>query len=430
MKSLIISIIAAVMATTPVFSQITVDQSDMPAAGDTLRMSVTNFVPPGYERTAMDTAWDFSALQALNQRVDTFMNATSAPSAYQFFFVLLGGANLASPMTPIPVPGLPVSQGFTFYKNSAASFSDLGSAYTIQGLPLPAKYDTPDKVYQFPMVPGLQWNSVSEFEITVPELAYYSTRRVRSNIVDGWGTVTTPLGTFQTLRIKSTLAVHDSVFLYIDSLGTGFPVDRNIIEYKWLAKGEGVPVMQISEEGNVATATYRDIYRMPAQALNVSLGPDTAVFKGTVLTMHANVAGGTPPYRILWNTLDTGNTLTVTVQDIQNYSVFVVDAIQNVGMAQKLVSIRYPQGLENKVLPLLRPYPDPARDKVHFTLAGKSDRAVLYVINPMGKEIHKKDIFRDAGVFTADISGLPPGFYLIRVFTDTQEYSAKLRIAR
>ncbi len=428
MKQIIIFIIGLLASMSSLFSQISVNQSDMPLVGDTLRVSLTNVVPAGFAKSAMDTSWNYSALEALSQRVDTFMSVTATPSAYQLFFVLMGGANLASPRGNSPIPGLPVTQGFTFYKNSSTSYSDLGSAYTVQQFPLPAKYDIPDKLYQFPMTPGLTWASTSSFSVDVPDLAYYSTQRIRSNIVDGWGNLTTPYGTFQTLRVKSTLIMHDS--LYIDSLGTGFPFVRNIIEYKWLAKGKGIPVLQISAEGNMVTATYRDIYRMSAQPLTASLGADTAVPKGTVLTIHATVSGGTPPYQILWNTLDTGHTLTVNVQDIQTYSILVIDALQNFGMAQKIVSILYPPGIEETASVPLKVYPNPAGEKIHFTLPLTADYLPMEVISCLGQTVLTTTASQVAGEYQANLSSLPDGIYLILIHTKNQVYKARLQIVR
>lgn len=426
MKRIIIAIISIGCMASSVFSQIIVNQTDMPAAGDTFRVSVTNVVPAGYAKTAMDTAWNYAALEALSQRIDTFVTATATPVGYQLFFVLLGGANLASPLGSSPIPGLPVSQGFTFFKNSATSYSDLGSAYTIQGLPLPAKYDLPDKLYQFPMTPGLTWTSASSFSITVPNLAFYSTQRIRSNVVDGWGTLTTPYGTFQTLRVKSTLAIHDSV--YIDSLGTGFPFNRNIIEYKWMANGKGIPLLQINEEGNLVTASYRDFYRMSAQPLHIALGPDTAVFKGTTLTLHATVTGGTPPYQVFWNTLDSGNAITVTVQSIQTYTAIVMDALQNFSTAQQIVSIRYPPGIEESPSALLHLYPNPTRGPLHFILPEKDSDAVIQVLTPQGTNVKTLKVYPVSGEASVDLAGLPEGIFFVRLLTRTRVYSCKIQI--
>ncbi|MCX6266933.1 MAG: T9SS type A sorting domain-containing protein [Bacteroidetes bacterium] len=429
MKPIIVVIVLIVFCsiTSSIFSQIAVNQSDMPVIGDTLRVSATNTVPAGYARAAMDTVWDFTALDALSQRVESYVSTSATPVIYQWIFVKLGGANLAAPSVSSDIPGLSVSQGFTFFKNSMTAYSDLGSAYTIQSLPLTAKYDNPDMLYQFPLIPGLSWSSNSSFNIDIPDLAYFGTKRIRSSLVDGWGTLTTPFGTFQTLRVKSILTIHDSV--YLDSLGSGLSINRNVTEYKWLAKGMGIPVLQINEEGNVATAVYRDVYRMSAQPLSVTLGPDTAVLSGTVLTMHVSVAGGTPPYQILWSTGDTGKTITVTVQDIKTYSVWVVDAVQKFGTAQKVVSIKYPPGLSEHSSTQLQAYPNPTCGPVTFTLNETTKNAIIQVITPHGKILQIQQLFPDADdAIHADLSFLPDGIYLVRVLNRSRIYNVVIQV--
>jgi len=409
-------------------AQIVIDQSDMPSPGDTLRVSVSNVVPAGFSKTAMDTSWNFAALEALSQRVDTFVSATSTPSGYQLFFVLLGGANLASPRNGNLIPGLPLSQGFSFYKNSAASFSDLGSAYTIQGLPFPAKYNNPDKFYEFPLLPGKTWSSDAYFSIAVPGLASYTTERVRSNLVDGWGTLTTPFGTYETVRVKSNLMIHDSV--YIDSLKIGFPIIRNITEYKWLAKGQGIPLLQISEEGALVTAIYRDIFRFPANQLSVSLGPDTAVLKGTTITLRAVINNGTPPYQVFWSTMETSDSINITVQNTRTYSVIVIDALQNIGTAQKLVSVKYAPGVEEHKEKMVKVYPNPARGPVRIGMPGDCTNAVIQVLTPQGKTEREFLVSPTNGKFDADLSGLPCGIHFIRVITESEVYSGKVEIIK
>jgi hypothetical protein len=428
MKSILIILILAVFSGVPLYSQVVIDQSDMPVPGDTLRVSMTNMVPAGYVKTAMDTTWNYAELEALGQRVDTFVMATATPPVYQIFFVLLGGANLASPRNGAIIPGLPLTQGFTFFKKNASSFSDLGFAYTLQGLPLPAKYDNPDKYYEFPMPPGHSWSSTSSFSISLPGVVSYSTLRVRSNVVDGWGSLTTPFGTFQTVRVKSTLNIHDSI--YIDSLGTGFPLNRNIIEYKWLGKDQGIPLLQINEEGILVTAIYRDTFRMPAQTLSVTLGPDTTVLIGTTLTLHAKIINGTPPYQILWSTLDTGDSITVTIQNSQTFSVLVIDALQNIGMARKVVSVSYPAGNEEPKENPLQFYPNPARETVNIKAPDKYRDAVIRISTLQGQMIREKVIYSSSGYFNADLSGLPEGLYFIRFSTEHGVYSGKILVIK
>jgi len=420
--------LATFLLGSSIYSQVVIDQADMPKLGDTLRVSVTNLVPAGFSQTAMDTTWNFAELEALGQRIDTFVTATSTPSAYQLFFVILGGANLASPRNGMVIPGVPLTQGYAFFKNSEASYGDLGSAYTLLGVPIPAKYDNPDTYYEFPLTPGKIWASTASFSISIPQMVYYSTRRTRSNVVDGYGTLITPFGSFQTVRVKSTLNIHDSI--YIDSLSIGFPFNRDITEYKWLGKDQGIPLLQVNEEGSLITANYRDIYRMSALPLSVTLGPDTAVLKGTILTLHATVSNGTPPYQIFWNTLASGDSITVTVEDDQTYSVIVVDALQNIGMAQKVVSVKYPPGIEEMNENLMNIYPNPAQDQVTIIIPERDTDAVFQLFTAQGKMIRESGVHLSSGKFTASLAGLEQGIFFAKLATKNRTYAGKIQIIR
>jgi hypothetical protein len=242
---------------TPAFPQIVIDQTDMPEEGDTLRVSLTTDIPGDYIQTGADMTWDFSALTKTSQQVSSFVNVMSTPSIYWFTFIPGIVCNLASPGNNLPAfPGLPFSNYFDFLKKSPAQFSDAGYAFQLSAIPIALKYDSPDIYYTFPCTMGSNWSSNSFASISIPGLIYFGSSRSRTSIVDGWGNLTTPFGTFQTIRVKSEIVEHDSVFL--DSLGSGFPYTRTITEYKWLGKGQGIPLLQITEEGLLKTAIYRD----------------------------------------------------------------------------------------------------------------------------------------------------------------------------
>jgi hypothetical protein len=239
------------------FGQIVIDQDDMPQVGDILRVSLTTNIPGDYTQTGSDMTWDFSGLIKISQQVNSFVDVSGTPLLYQFVFTPGIISNIASPGNYLPAfPGIPFSNSFTFYKNSASLFSDAGFAFQLSGIPIMLKYDTADVYYKLPCTMGDTWTSHSFSSISFPGLAYFSSSRSRTSQVDGWGSLTTPFGTFETIRIKSEVIEQDSVFL--DSSGFVVPYTRNITEYKWLGKGQGIPLLQISEEGLVQTATYRD----------------------------------------------------------------------------------------------------------------------------------------------------------------------------
>jgi hypothetical protein len=144
-------------------------------------------------------------------------------------------------------------------------------AYTLNdSLPLPFEYNLPDFVYNFPLS-YLNTDSC-DFQYKPHHLIptgtlpfYYGGVGKRINEVDGWGTLITPFGSFQTLRIRSTIMQTDT--LYLDSTIGGFSTPRPTrIEYKWLAAGKKIPVLQIDENiilgaPVVSNVTYIDSLR-------------------------------------------------------------------------------------------------------------------------------------------------------------------------
>jgi hypothetical protein len=157
------------------------------------------------------------------------------------------------------IPGLEVADPYFFYKKSSSSYNDVGFAVTINSIPLPIKYDTPDVLYKFPMAFGNADSSNSGFQLGVPDLGYAGIDRKRVNHVDGWGALTTPFGTFNTIRLKSQVFETDTI--YIDSISFGTTIQRNYTEYKWLGNGFDAPLLQVTEEGLLVTVSYLDSLR-------------------------------------------------------------------------------------------------------------------------------------------------------------------------
>ncbi len=239
--------------------QIIIQQSDMPGPGDTIRRS--NTLNLGYidvEDTGPDHAWDFSALSPLLQAVDTFVAVDETPFMYQLFFFLTANMARMEPGFDL-IPGFQVTDAYTFYRNTSSSYREVGFGVTFNGIPLPTLYDDPDLVYQFPLTEGSVDSSSSSYSFSIPGIGYIGGWRKRANTVDGWGTLTTPYGTFETLRVKTELEQNDSV--YIDSLGMGIPVNRETTAYKWLATGMGLPLCEVVDNGITQTVSYIDSVR-------------------------------------------------------------------------------------------------------------------------------------------------------------------------
>jgi hypothetical protein len=272
MKKIII--VTAFLFVAKIFNgQITITQSDMPLPGDTVRLSTTidTIGLPNFVNTGTNFTWDFSALQALSQKVDTFLNVSSTPVLYQFYFndPILYPAYVAtvaqSAPNPPPVGPVTLTSVINYYKASSSAYENVGFGATLNSLPLSVKDDTIDYVYRFPLSYGNSDSCNSSYQIGIPGLGYYGERQRRVNHVDGWGILKTPYGTFPALRVFTKLFITDT--LYIDTLHYGFSTPTTEqLQYKWLGAGQAEPLLQVNENvlfglPVISSIVYRDSAR-------------------------------------------------------------------------------------------------------------------------------------------------------------------------
>jgi hypothetical protein len=406
-------------------AQITVTKNDMPQPGDTLRVSMTNVVPVDYTQTAFDTTWDFSMLTPVTQRMESYIGMGSVPPEYWYVFIPSIVANLATPTnTNLQIPGFPVSDSYTFFNNTNTGFSDVGSAYKVAGLPLPMKYDVPD--LNFPLSPGMTWNSASQSTVSMPSLAYLHVSRTRSSIADGWGSLVTPFGTFNTIRVKTLLIQDDSV--HLDSLGVGIPLYRNITQYKWLANGEGIPVLQVNVELGMVSAVYRDIYRQGVYPFAADLGPDTAVLKYQSVTLSPVITNGVPPYRYIWSNFDTTPAVTLTIDTTIQVGVIVFDGLNNMAMDFITISVKYPPGIGENESGSLRIEPNPNSGDFSVMLPDRIREGTVLICDLAGRAVFSDDFNGATGKLNISVPGLKPGYYALTITNTKAKFTGTLVI--
>ena len=241
-------------------AQISIGKSDMPSVDDTVRISTgLNLDFIDYTETGEDHIWDFSKLISIRQRVDTFLNPFSMALIYKLFFGF--SSNLAvRGAENVPLPGFPITEIYNFFDNSSADYRGIGIGMSIYGITLPFKYDSPDMVYDFPLEYGDKWNSQAHFAQEVPLVGYLRMTKTHEDTVDGWGTLITPYGEFEVLRLKSEVIEIDS--LYVDSLEIGIPIKQEYTVYKWMGKGQKIPLLEITSSLLGLVATYVDSSRL------------------------------------------------------------------------------------------------------------------------------------------------------------------------
>lgn len=233
-------------------AQITIDNGDLPTAGDKKRVSIAQIVPGiNLSATGANHLWDFSTLQWVSQDVDTFLTIAQTGITYQVVFANIplnpNRANLATKSTlqAPPIGGISISDVEAFFYNSTASYKQVGYGAGINGFPTPIPFNNHDIIYNFPLNFNDIDSSNSDFNLGIPGLGYYGYTQKRVNICDGWGTLITPFGQFDVLRVRSTITGRDTV--HLDTLGFGFGFNRPVArEYKWLGKNHDIPLLQIN----------------------------------------------------------------------------------------------------------------------------------------------------------------------------------------
>ena len=260
MKRLILLIIFAA-STGIIQGQITLSGSDFPHANDLYLMSdATAFQGMDATLTGANYSWDFSMLTTTTtgEHNDTIFDVSGMNIVYTLVF----GDNLIAPhRSNQSRHGMDFNLGgqinitdvYNFYYNTTNDYHQSGFGALVNGVPVPTPYTPHDIIYRYPVEFGNMDSSASGYEVSLPNLLYYSVDKNRINEVDGWGSLITPSGTYNVLRVKTTIYEHDSVFL--DTLGFGYGFDLPVqVEYKWLGQGEGVPLLQVNEVGGTVTS--------------------------------------------------------------------------------------------------------------------------------------------------------------------------------
>lgn len=241
----ILSLLAVILLSEFAQAQITINSSDMPSSGQIYFVAtapITAITTQQLNNTGANMNWNFN-LSAQSSKLDTMMAINQTPTTYQFVFFssdfaqkLAQGVNFGTQFS--------LQNIYNFYKNSNSKFELSGFGAELNGFAIPVVYSPKDLIYQFPLNFNNSYSSTSSFSLPVPGIGSWSEQRSRTNTVDGWGKLTTPSGTLDVLRVHSIINDVDS--FYVEALGQGLKFPRKTHEYKWLAKGGGIPVLQVN----------------------------------------------------------------------------------------------------------------------------------------------------------------------------------------
>ncbi|MBX2992038.1 MAG: T9SS type A sorting domain-containing protein [Bacteroidetes bacterium] len=202
------AIVFALALCSTAFAQITITNASFPVAGDTLKMAIDNFpagivpyTPPGGNQT-----WNFSGLQ-----VDATRNIVYRPASQGS--VQVPGAELFAVTSPN------WEEYYNVTSNRFELQADYGIYYDVIGnslfnyIPTMEERRAPLNFFDINQI----WSEtiktlppsafppalIAALPVTVDSLRYRITI-IRLDVVDGWGTVSIPGGTYNVLREKRT----------------------------------------------------------------------------------------------------------------------------------------------------------------------------------------------------------------------------------
>lgn len=254
MKSILFGL--TILFTFNTYSQISVTSANMPVSGDTLRFSTAlldSSVLLNYQNSGANQTWNFDSLRVISQGVQRFISSTQ--TAYSSVPTNRIGLLFAD---TISLGGSSVNDVYNFITSSSTDFSiDYRAASVPTGfalfpvLRIQDPYIDKDEVFQFPLNFGDRDSSTFNFVFNNSLLGvYYGSSGYRINEVDAWGTMTTPYGTFNTLRVITDMVSLDTVSFS----GQNIAIPSHVRTYQWIANGERVPVMTVN--GVVIAETF------------------------------------------------------------------------------------------------------------------------------------------------------------------------------
>jgi hypothetical protein len=418
------------------WSQITITKNDMPAANDTVRYSTSN-TRLNFDTTGAGITWDYSALVANGQGIDSFLSAFAINPAYVVYFGLNDYGTHSTNLANITALGL--SNIYSFYKKTSAYLEVNGFGAEYQSIPIPGQYSKPDIIYQFPLSYGRMDTTPYDLTITIPGLGSLHQVGTRYNNVDGYGTVITPYGTFPCIRLRAYTTEVDSFTITL--LGQTIPFPQSSLTYQWLTNGQIIPVLEVTgtdQRGTfiVNSEKFRDGVRFipPRFAIHVDFSADKTVCTTADTVTITNrtrptVQGSTYLYTITPSTYtfvdgtDSGVAspkVNFNAPGLYTVSLHVASpaggSVPAVGDTTKVeyIDVSFPAGIENiNAASDLQLYPNPVSDVLTVRTGQMISTATL--ISSTGRKVMSKEV--GAKSLSIDVRSYTEGIYLLDIQT-------------
>jgi hypothetical protein len=239
-------------------AQITFEFDDLPVVGDVVVRHVDTIPAFGPGPAGAAVAWDFSTATPILTTTTTMLAPSATPHAAAF-----AGSNLAM---------VDQADNYLFFSSSATELIVNGIAGDLLGTGdvLTIPFSPTLKVHELPRTFGSNFNDQYFFQVIADGSAFGVNSiqlRHRGNVfdtTDAYGQITTPIGTYDCLRVKTTEFSVDSLWFRLLPFGPYTFLQAIVdttVSYSWLAKETKLAVadMTLDSLGNARRFTYSAI---------------------------------------------------------------------------------------------------------------------------------------------------------------------------
>ncbi|NMH27804.1 T9SS type A sorting domain-containing protein [Flavobacterium silvaticum] len=241
-------------------AQTTYNSTNFATAGESFTVNVAgDFLTADFTQTGANQTWDYSALTAASTDTQTWLDPenTGYKTTWCFLHFYIfncnsqfsNAFNLANDATEgfdLSAAGVNNITNHYNLTDSVLQSKMLGLSADLNGTPVSftVDYTDPDDVWHFPMNFGDDYSDDSTLNVDLSALGFpisVNGSNNRHNEVNGWGSLTTPAGTFASvLKVKTTL-ITDQTITYD---GTEIPINTTTVMYSWFDPASGIPVLQ------------------------------------------------------------------------------------------------------------------------------------------------------------------------------------------
>ena len=302
--------------------------------------STTGLIGNNFIQTGANFNWNYSTLIPSTQETLLYQNPNNA--GYKAIWCFFNGYifncntqfnnnfNLATKLTDgIQIQGYGLTNLIDHLKVSSSLLENkmLGASITIGGttVPIVASYQTSDIIYQFPIAFNNNYTNSFALNVDLTSLGVpiqYASTGQRTNLVEGWGSLTTPFGTFPNVLKMKTTVVNT---ITVTANGTPTQNTSTTVSYKWFDPAYGIPVLQV--DGNLIatqwtpnTITYFDIQRCLTPNAIFGFFPIASDFNPATNNASVSFINGSSNYDTLsWNFGD-GSAISTAVNPTHNFS--------------------------------------------------------------------------------------------------------------